>query len=94
MLGHKHLLLSINISLAEILELAEEYIMYFFIKIAVISGCVLLTACDPKTDFIKIRQNNKQQIWSIAPCMNITDAYIKGSELVFEGAATGASMSC
>lgn len=40
-----------------------------------------------KTDFIKFRQNNKQQICSIAPCMNITSAYTKGLELVFEGAA-------
>lgn len=48
MLGHKHLLPSINISLAEILKSAEEYIVYFFIKVAVISGCVLLTACDPR----------------------------------------------
>lgn len=94
MLGHKHLLPSINISLAEILKSAEEYIVYFFIKVAVISGCVLLTACDPKTDFVKFRQNNKQQICSIAPCMNITSAYTKGSELVFEGAAAGACMSC
>lgn len=94
MLGHKHLLPSINISLAEILKLAEEYIVYFFIKVAVISVRVLLTACDPKTDFIKFRQNDKQQICGIAPCMNITGAYIQGSELVFEGAATGASVSC
>lgn len=55
MLGQKHLLPSINIFLAEILKLAEEYTVYLFIKVAVIGVCVLLAACDLKMDLIKFQ---------------------------------------
>lgn len=92
MLGHKHLLLSINITLAEILKLAGEYIVNFLTKIAVINSVYSLPVIG-KEILLNFRQNNKQQSCSVAPYMNVTGAYTMGSELVFVSAATGASVS-
>lgn len=57
--------------------------MVVYFSLPVIGRCILLN----------FRQNNKEQICSIAPSMNITEAYTKCLELVFVSAATGACVS-
>lgn len=54
-MSHTFTSLNKHFFLAEILKLAEEHIVYFFIKVAVVSGCVLPTACDLKMYFTKFQ---------------------------------------